>query len=149
MKKYNLFDNFICLLIGVIIGIFLYINFFTKNNKELEIRYKIEQKQPDQTSSLKYLPITFYKPDCTTINYINEYNKDTGNLIKKTYYKTDGKIIDYIEEYNKDIGKLIKTTYFCRDGKTIDYIEKYDLQTGKKIKIYYNPDGTVKEIINN
>ncbi|MFT2804583.1 hypothetical protein [Candidatus Phytoplasma asteris] len=36
MKKYNLFDNFICLLMGAIIGIFLYINFFTKNNKELE-----------------------------------------------------------------------------------------------------------------
>ncbi|GLH60502.1 hypothetical protein HGD80_02105 [Paulownia witches'-broom phytoplasma] len=36
MKKYNLFDNFICLLMGAIIGIFLYINFFIKNNKELE-----------------------------------------------------------------------------------------------------------------
>ncbi|MBT1577023.1 hypothetical protein KEC49_02635, partial ['Elaeagnus angustifolia' witches'-broom phytoplasma] len=37
MKKYNLFDNFICLLIGSIIGIFLYINFFVENNKELKI----------------------------------------------------------------------------------------------------------------
>ncbi|MCX2955938.1 MAG: hypothetical protein N3723_02865, partial [Candidatus Phytoplasma australiense] len=36
MKKYNLFDNFICLLIGLIIGIFLYINFFVESNKELE-----------------------------------------------------------------------------------------------------------------
>ncbi|GLH60848.1 hypothetical protein HGD80_02330 [Paulownia witches'-broom phytoplasma] len=34
MKKYNLFDNFICLLIGAIIGIFLYINFFITNNEE-------------------------------------------------------------------------------------------------------------------
>ncbi|WP_341833480.1 hypothetical protein M33023_03940 [Candidatus Phytoplasma asteris] len=40
MKKYNLFDNFICLLIGSIIGIFLYINFFVENNKELEIIQK-------------------------------------------------------------------------------------------------------------
>ncbi|WP_264081081.1 hypothetical protein [Paulownia witches'-broom phytoplasma] len=37
MKKYNLFDNFICLLMGAIIGIFLYINFFTENNKLVEM----------------------------------------------------------------------------------------------------------------
>ncbi|GLH60510.1 hypothetical protein [Paulownia witches'-broom phytoplasma] len=42
MKKYNLFDNFICLLMGSIIGIFLYINFFIKNNKE-----NAKQLQPE------------------------------------------------------------------------------------------------------
>lgn len=109
MKKYNLFDNFICLLIGVIIGIFLYINFFTKNNKELEIRDQIEQKQqPDQTQSIKYPPITFYNTYGKTINYIEEYNQDTGKRIKLIYYQMDGKTIDYINDYDSQTGNKIK-----------------------------------------
>ncbi|WP_240992277.1 DUF2963 domain-containing protein [Candidatus Phytoplasma tritici] len=35
----------------------------------------------------------------------------------------DGKIINYIEEYNQDTGKRIKAVYYQIDGKTIDCIE--------------------------
>ncbi|QBF23957.1 hypothetical protein ['Catharanthus roseus' aster yellows phytoplasma] len=50
MKKYNLFDNFICLLMGAIIGIFLYINFFQNEIKQIEIE--------TPSNNIKYIDLT-------------------------------------------------------------------------------------------
>lgn len=59
MRKNNLFDNFLFFLTGVIIGIFLYINFFIENNKLVETMKAI--KEP--VEKIKYVnrPIRGYK----------------------------------------------------------------------------------------
>ncbi|MBS2126114.1 DUF2963 domain-containing protein ['Fragaria x ananassa' phyllody phytoplasma] len=88
-----------------------------------------------------------YQDDGKTIEYINEYDKDTENLIKSTRYQDDEKTIEYINEYDKDTENLIKLTYYQDDGKTIKYIEEYDKHTGKIIKATeYSVDGKILNI---
>ncbi|MGL9687730.1 MAG: DUF2963 domain-containing protein, partial [Candidatus Phytoplasma sp. TWB_XP] len=86
-----------------------------------------------------------YLEDGKTILYIETFDYQTDKKIKEEAYKPDGKTIKYITEYNPE-GKLIKRTYYYEDGK------KYliaDFRNGiLKTQTYYNPDGTVKEVIN-
>ncbi|CCP88046.1 hypothetical protein PSOLA_00400 [Candidatus Phytoplasma solani] len=99
MKKYNLFDNFICLLVGAIIGIFLYINFFTKNNKELETTQK-NNKQIEIINEIK-------KP-VENIKYINLTDFQKLDLIKKI----KNNLINYNTSnylYKKDINSFFES----------------------------------------
>ncbi|CCP88915.1 hypothetical protein, partial sequence, partial [Candidatus Phytoplasma solani] len=95
---------------------------------------------------------TFYQSDGKTIDFINEYDKHSGELVNKTQHQFDGttikSIIKYSQyddklkevekidyDYNKDNGKLIKETY------NNDYINEYDKDTGKLVKeTNYQPD---------
>ncbi|MDW3617710.1 MAG: DUF2963 domain-containing protein [Candidatus Phytoplasma pruni] len=101
------------------------INVANKKNKP-----DSEPNEANKENELKYA----YQEDGKTINWIEEYDKDTEKLIKKTYFDEDGKTINCIEEYDKDTEKLIKKTYFDEDGKTINCIEEYDKDTEKLIK---------------
>ncbi|WP_268850032.1 DUF2963 domain-containing protein [Candidatus Phytoplasma rubi] len=43
---------------------------------------------------------------------IQESDEKTGKSIKDTFYQSDGKTINYIDEYDKDTGNIIKKTVF-------------------------------------
>ncbi|GLH61767.1 DUF2963 domain-containing protein [Hydrangea phyllody phytoplasma] len=99
---------------------------------------------------LSFIPLTFaaqisYHPN-GTIDYIYEYDPQTGNKTKYTEYNLDG-TIDYIYEYDPQTGNKIKYTEYDSDGKTFNYIYEYDPQTGNKTKeTYYNSNGTIASI---
>ncbi|WP_024563532.1 DUF2963 domain-containing protein [Candidatus Phytoplasma tritici] len=106
-------------------------NVKTKTQQEQEnynrIINKIEKEvdeltqQPEQTSSLKYPPKTTYYGDGKKIKCIDEYNQESGKLIKAIEYYENGNIL-LVEEYQK--GFLSKATYFNLDG-TIKEIINY------------------------
>ncbi|MBS2126490.1 DUF2963 domain-containing protein ['Fragaria x ananassa' phyllody phytoplasma] len=64
-----------------------------------------------------------FQPDGKTIKYIDEYDKNTGFIIKTTKYQNDGETIEYIDECDKNTGFIIKSTRYQDDGKTISHIE--------------------------
>ncbi|QYC31430.1 hypothetical protein HGD80_02955 [Paulownia witches'-broom phytoplasma] len=99
MKKYNLFDNFICLLMGSIIGIFLYINFFTKNNKEKELETIQKDNKPVEIIKEIEKPIEIIK-------YVNLTDSQKLDLINKL----KNKFINYNNQnylYKKDIENIL------------------------------------------
>ncbi|GFZ75555.1 hypothetical protein HPP_5130 [Hydrangea phyllody phytoplasma] len=105
MKKYNLLDNFICLLMGSIIGIFLYINFFIKNNKEIEI-IKQNNKPVEIIKEIeKPIKIIEYVNliDSQKLDLINELKNNFISYNKQNYlYKKDIENIlnNFIERNN-------------------------------------------------
>ena len=52
--------------------------------------------QSEQTPSLKYPPKIYYDRDGKKYKKIEEYNQDTGKMIREKHYQDDGKTIDYI-----------------------------------------------------
>ncbi|GLH60787.1 hypothetical protein [Paulownia witches'-broom phytoplasma] len=96
-EKNNLFDNFFCLLMGSIIGIFLYINFFIKNNKEIEI-IKQNNKPVEIIKEIE-------KP-IEIIKYVNLIDSQKLDLIKKL----KNNFINYNNQnylYKKDIENIL------------------------------------------
>lgn len=90
-----------------------------------------------------------YRPDGKTIEQIYEYNEN-NKLIKKTDFNFGDKTINYIIEYDPQTGNMIKLTNYNFQDKTINYIIEYDPHfVSKKIKkTFYKPDGTVREVLN-
>ncbi|WP_373403320.1 DUF2963 domain-containing protein [Candidatus Phytoplasma solani] len=64
-------------------------------------------------------------------------------------YQSDGKTINFIEEFNPNTGKIVKATIFQQDGTTVDFISDFDPSTGELVKkTFYQSDGTIIDIIN-
>ncbi|QYC31427.1 hypothetical protein HGD80_02425 [Paulownia witches'-broom phytoplasma] len=97
MKKYNLFDNFICLLMGTIIGIFLYINFFITNNKKLETIQK--DNKPVEIIKEIEKPIEIIK----YVNLTNSQKLDLINKLKNNFISYNNQ--NYL--YKKDIENIL------------------------------------------
>ncbi|WAN63191.1 hypothetical protein RS022_02260 [Candidatus Phytoplasma rubi] len=69
-------------------------------------------------------------------------------LLKKLCFRPDGKTIWYLDEYDKKYRNNVKYIEYHPDGKTIKEIREYDYYE-ELIKItYYDPDGTISDIIN-
>ncbi|WEX19843.1 MAG: hypothetical protein QS2022_6130 [Candidatus Phytoplasma asteris] len=78
--------------------------------------------------------ITYYSDG--TINYIDEFDPQTGKLINRN---PNGKI-NYIDEFDPQTGNKIKHTLYI--SNIIDAITEYDPQTGNRIKhTEYNSNG--------
>ncbi|WP_334347382.1 DUF2963 domain-containing protein [Candidatus Phytoplasma prunorum] len=115
-----------------------------KSNVFLFDDYDSNDKIIIDDSDSQVIKKTIYTADGKNINYITEFKKDTGKLIKKIMYHIyDNVEIDYeriysIEEYDQDTGKLIKRNMYQKDGKRIDSIREFDKNTGNIIKFTQN-----------
>ncbi|MFB0638565.1 DUF2963 domain-containing protein [Candidatus Phytoplasma solani] len=66
---------------------------------------------------------------------ITEESNENNQTIKRTTYNPDGVRIDWIEKYDPQTGNKIKKTYYNNlNSKKIDFIVEYDPQTGNKTK---------------
>ncbi len=93
---------------------------------------------------------TEYQSDGKRIWYTDEFDPENGKRIKFTKYQSDGKRIWHTDEFNPETEGKIKSTWYQGDGKTIWYIDEYNPETGKIIKTtWYQEDGkTVAKIDN-
>ena len=83
------------------------------------------------------------------VDYVNEYNPTTGNIIRTTYYISEDSPAAAVTDYEPETGKAAKTTFYQDDGETIMGVSEYDSDSGNEIRrISYNDDGkTVSFII--
>ncbi|MGL9687337.1 MAG: DUF2963 domain-containing protein [Candidatus Phytoplasma sp. TWB_XP] len=114
----------------------------TNDNKQQE-----QQDKHIETESKK----TSYQSNGRTMYFITESNTQTGKKLKRTYYQEDGKTIDYIALYDptEKWDKVLKEIHYKDDGKIVDYVYLCDRKTNDSYTVYYNPDGTIKEIKKN
>ncbi|WP_349401690.1 DUF2963 domain-containing protein [Candidatus Phytoplasma solani] len=59
-------------------------------------------------------------------NRIIKQTNENKQLIKITQYQPNGKTIEYIADYNPQTGRLTKSTHFQHNSKTIDFIIEYN-----------------------
>ena len=107
----------------------------------------IDEYNPETGGIIKS---TEYQSDGKRIWYTDEFDPENGKRIKFTKYQSDGKRIWHTDEFNPETEGKIKSTWYQGDGKTIWYIDEYNPETGKIIKTtWYQEDGkTVAKIDN-
>lgn len=128
------------------------------------LEYKNEYADNKET----LLMTTHYRTDGKTVEYIEEYSPETGNVVKSTDYTLDEQIdfinesnedgqwtkqigyrkdgtVEYVNEYNPEQNaQKVSTTHYLPDGETVESVDEYSPETGKVIKTTnYAPDGEV------